>query len=315
MRMRNMTKRAWIPLMGFFLMMMASGAAAQMAVSTTPQPVTAPGTAGATVAATTPAVPLGGVAVPAKTVPEPPGVGKLIRFAGHAFQGAGAPFMWAILLVSGFAAAVAIEKGIFLYFRAGERSRESFDQIIRLVRDRRIEEARALADRSDTPFGRIAQRVLRIRHGHRRHELQNLIDEAYLAETPVIQRRLPLLAVSANISTLLGLLGTIVGLILAFEAVASVAAAQRTAALAGGISVAMATTGFGLLVAIPTLAMHGLLGSRADRASEELETRLAVMTNLIEEWNKTDQASPYEETKMGIAETEKKIAEYVTAGE
>jgi biopolymer transport protein ExbB/TolQ len=156
--------------------------------------------------------------------------------------------------------------------------------------------------------------VLRVRHGHGREELQNTLDEAYLREIPVFHRRLPLLAVCANLSTLLGLLGTIAGLIIAFEAVAGVAAAQRTAALAGGISVAMATTGFGLLVAIPTLALHGLLGARADRAVEEIESNLAVLTGLLSEWNRSPQNDPYQAEKMGISGTEERIAEFVEVG-
>jgi biopolymer transport protein ExbB/TolQ len=210
---------------------------------------------------------------------------------------------------------VGLEKIHFLVLRAGRGDGRLFHEVCRLVKDRRIEEARDAADRVDSPFARIVSGVLRIRHGHKREELQNMLDEAYLREIPVFHRRLPLLAVSANLSTLLGLLGTIAGLIIAFEAVAGVAAAQRTAALAGGISVAMATTGFGLLVAIPTLALHGLLGARADRAVEEIDSNLAVLAGLLSEWNRSPQNDPYEPRKMGISGTEEeRIAEFVEAG-
>ncbi len=239
---------------------------------------------------------------------------RLAQFAANAFTGAGALFMWAILLVSAFATTVGLEKLHFLFIRAGGGNGRLLDEICRLVKDNRIEEARTTADRSRSPFGRIARGVLRVRHGHSREEMQNVLDEAYLREIPIYHRRLPLLAVSANLSTLLGLLGTIAGLILAFEAVANVAAAQRTAALAGGISVAMATTGFGLLVAIPTLAIHGLLGARADRAVEEIESSLAILTGTLNEWNRVSPTDPYQPEKMGISGTERKIAEFVEAG-
>ncbi|MFH1681166.1 MAG: MotA/TolQ/ExbB proton channel family protein, partial [Candidatus Eisenbacteria bacterium] len=173
---------------------------------------------------------------------------RLLQFAGNAFSGVGAPFMWAILLVSAFAVTVAAEKAFFL-IRASRGDRDLFDHVARLVKEQRMEEARAVAERSRTPFGRVARSVLGIRHGHRQEEMQNRLDEAYLGEIPLVHRRIPLLAVSANIATLLGLLGTIVGLIMAFDALANVPAAQRTAALAAGISVAMATTGLGLVVA------------------------------------------------------------------
>lgn len=240
---------------------------------------------------------------------------RLLSFIGSSFAGAGAPFMWAILFVSAFAVTVAGEKAAFLFLRGTRGDRDTFDHLIRLVRDHRIEEARAVADRSQTPFARIASSVLRVRHGHRGEEMQNLMDEAYLREIPSINRRIPLLAVSANIATLLGLLGTIVGLIMAFDAVANVAAAQRTAALAAGISVAMATTGFGLVVAIPTLAAHGLLGGRADRVTEEIESRLAVLANLMHEWNRKPQADPYDESKTGIEERRERLVDFVTSGE
>ncbi len=241
---------------------------------------------------------------------------RLLRFAAGAFSGAGAPFMWAILMVSAFATTVGLEKIHFLTVRTGRGGGERFfDEVCRLVRDRRIEEARSLAAGSDTPFGRMVNRILGIRHGHRRDEMQSRLDEAYLKEIPAYHRRLPLLAVCANLATLLGLLGTIAGLIIAFEAVATVAAAQRTAALAGGISVAMATTGFGLLVAIPTLALHGILGARADRAVEEIEAKLASLTSLMEEWNRKLQIDPYEGEERRGRGAEEKIAEFATAGD
>lgn len=240
--------------------------------------------------------------------------GRLLRFAANAFTGAGAPFMWAILLVSAFATTVGLEKLHFLFLRAGRGNGRLLDEVSRLIKDNRIEEARSAADRCNSPFGRIVRGVLRVRHGHSREEMQNLLDESYLREIPIYHRRLPLLAVSANLSTLLGLLGTIAGLIIAFEAVAAVAAAQRTAALAGGISVAMATTGFGLLVAIPTLALHGLLGARADRAVEEIESSLAILTGRLTEWNRVSRHDPYQPEKMGISGAEEKIAEFVEAG-
>jgi len=240
---------------------------------------------------------------------------RLLQFVGNSFSGAGAPFLWAILMVSAFAVTVTVEKAYFLFVKGVRGDRDMFEHVVRLVRDRRIEEARTVTERSNTPFARILRTVLTIRHGHRHEEMQNLIDEAYLREVPAFQRRVPLLAVTANLATLLGLLGTIVGLIMAFDAVAHVAAAQRTAALAAGISVAMATTGFGLIVAIPTLAAHGFLGSRSERAVEEIESRLAVLANLVQEWNRVPQDDPYEETKTGIEERRERLVDYVVTGQ
>lgn len=243
------------------------------------------------------------------------GFSRILRFAAGSFAGAGAPFLWAILMVSAFATTLVVEKAHFLFLRSSSGDTHAFEQIIRSIKDRRIEEARAVADKCRTPFGRIARTVLGVRHGHRSEDLQNLLDEAYLREIPIFQRRLPLIAMSANIATLLGLLGTIVGLIMAFDAVANVPAAQRTAALAAGISVAMATTGFGLIVAIPSLAAHGILGARADRAVEEIESRLAMLTNQIQDWNRKPQTDTFDSAKTGIEERGERLVDFVAAGD
>jgi biopolymer transport protein ExbB/TolQ len=255
-----------------------------------------------------------GAAFAADPTVMPSDLDRVLQFTASAFEGLGGPFMWSIVIVSVIATTLAVERSLFLY-RAGRGNTALFDHVARLVGDKRIEEARAVSDRSQTPFGRIVHSVLGIRHGHRPEELQNLLDEAYLREVPALHRRTPLLSVFANIATLLGLLGTIVGLIMAFDALANVPAAQRTAALAQGISVAMATTGLGLIVAIPSLAVHGLLTSRAERLVEEAESRLAVLTNLLTEWNRTQQADPYEESKTGVRAREERLVDYVVAGE
>ncbi|MFH1679576.1 MAG: hypothetical protein ABIH26_02915, partial [Candidatus Eisenbacteria bacterium] len=71
----------------------------------------------------------------------------------------------------------------------------------------------------------------------------------------------------------------------------------------------------GLVVAIPSLAAHGLLGGRADRLVEEAEARLAVLTNLVEEWNRTPQGDPYQESKTGVHERQDRLVDYVVSGE
>lgn len=295
----------------------ASNAAstANGAATTAAAPNATAGTPGATGTMPASVTPVQGISLEAG---EPPaaeagsGASNFLRFASNAFSGAGAPFMWAILIVSAFSVAIAIDKIILLIFKTSSKDDGSLEEMTKLVRANRMEDACRVADSMNTPFGRIASRVLSLRQGHSKDELQNVVDEAYLAEAPQFHRRLPLLAVSANLSTLLGLLGTIAGLVIAFEAVAHVAAAQRTAALAGGISVAMATTGFGLTVAIPTLALHGLLGGRADRTLEDIEARMAVLTNVIDENSRGSHGSSRENTKQGTRNA--KLEDMVTAG-
>jgi biopolymer transport protein ExbB/TolQ len=104
-----------------------------------------------------------------------------------------------------------------------------------------------------------------------------------LTEAPKITRNIPFFPTLANLATLLGLMGTIYGLMIAFDAIANVPAAQRAQALATGISVAMSTTLWGLLVAIPTLLVHGVLANKADKLVEEMDEKTAKLINLVEE--------------------------------
>ncbi len=108
-----------------------------------------------------------------------------------------------------------------------------------------------------------------------RDELEAALDEARFAATPLVGRRVGYLPMLANVSTLLGLVGTIQGLILAFDAVSKASADAKSAALAQGIAVAMYTTMFGLMVAIPTLVVHGVVAQRANALLDDAD-RAAV---------------------------------------
>ena len=102
-------------------------------------------------------------------------------------------------------------------------------------------------------------------------QIQNAIDAASLEMIPKLERRLPYLALIANIATLLGLLGTINGLIKSFAAVALADPAQRQAILSSGIAEAMNATAFGLITAIFTMVVHSILTSKATKILEEID--------------------------------------------
>ena len=111
--------------------------------------------------------------------------------------------------------------------------------------------------------------------------IEKAVDEVYLTEAPRINRYLNLLPAFANIAMLCGLLGTIFGLIMAFDAVANLPAAQRPAALANGISIVMVNTWTGLATAIPILLLHGLLAMQSERLQEEMEEKAVKVMNLL----------------------------------
>lgn len=102
-------------------------------------------------------------------------------------------------------------------------------------------------------------------------QIQNAIDAASLEMIPKLERRLNYLALIANIATLLGLLGTINGLIRAFAAIAQADPAQRQAILSAGISEAMNATAFGLVTAIFAMIAHSLLSTKATRILEDID--------------------------------------------
>ncbi|MBY0470661.1 MotA/TolQ/ExbB proton channel family protein [bacterium] len=103
-------------------------------------------------------------------------------------------------------------------------------------------------------------------------QIQNAIDAASLEMIPKLEKRIPFLALIANIATLLGLLGTIFGLIASFDAISQQAdPAQRQAALSAGIALAMNATAFGLITAIFTMVSHSILTNQATKILEEID--------------------------------------------
>jgi biopolymer transport protein ExbB/TolQ len=123
---------------------------------------------------------------------------------------------------------------------------------------------------SQAPAARVAQAMLQ-RAPADEPTLQSVADDAATLELPALARRLPHLSMLANSATLLGLLGTVFGLMQAFASVQAADPAQRAAFLAAGISAALNTTAFGLLVAVPTLLAHGWLVSRVEGLAEQTD--------------------------------------------
>jgi len=112
-------------------------------------------------------------------------------------------------------------------------------------------------------------------------QIQNALDAASLEMIPQLERNLPYLALIANVATLLGLLGTISGLIRSFAAIANADPAQRQALLSAGISEAMFATAFGLVVAIGTMVSHSILSSKASRIVSDIDEYSVKLLDLL----------------------------------
>ncbi|MBD3320183.1 MAG: MotA/TolQ/ExbB proton channel family protein [Chitinivibrionales bacterium] len=207
---------------------------------------------------------------------------QLLNFIISGFKTSGSLVMWVILLVAFAIIALVIERAWYLFLKCGTGSATFMSGIAKYLKAGDYEKAIKYATSVKTPLAKGITTILENR-GKSQKAVQKALDEVFLTETPKITRFIPMLNTLANLATLLGLTGTIYGLMVAFDAVANVPAAQRAQALATGISIAMSTTLFGLLVAVPTIFAHGIISAKSDRVVEELDEKTAKLINLIEE--------------------------------
>lgn len=198
----------------------------------------------------------------------------------------GGIFMYFILVVSIVGVAIIIERAVFLLYRSNINAATLWKEISNCIEDDNFERAYLLCKASKTPLAAVLEEGLSF-HNSGERDIQNAVDEVSLEVVPDIERRISYLAVIANIATLLGLLGTIQGLIQAFAAIGSADPSQKAAILSKGISIALYTTAFGLIVAIPMLIMYTLLLSKAHRLVDEIDKFSIKLINLIVR-NKSD---------------------------
>jgi biopolymer transport protein ExbB len=120
----------------------------------------------------------------------------------------------------------------------------------------------------------------------RREDIEIAMEESMMEIIPQLEKRTPYVAMFSNIATLLGLLGTIMGLIEAFTAVANANPAEKANLLSASISVAMNTTAFGLMSAIPLLLFHAKLTSTTGQIVDSLEMASVRALNTISDFNR-----------------------------
>jgi len=180
----------------------------------------------------------------------------------------GGPLMYPILLCSVLALAIFFER-IWTLFRLGRGTIPMVREVESLIRKNRIEEAVIVCQRTGTPLARILVSALR-GAGRPREQIKTIVEEVGGREAAPLERYLGLLGTIATISPLLGLLGTVLGMIEAFTVI-SAQGGGTPATLGGGISKALITTAAGLTVAIPTILLHKYLTSRVDRMVLEME--------------------------------------------
>src|ERR671924_1431790 len=190
----------------------------------------------------------------------------------------GGPVMAPLLLCSVIALSIMVERGLSL-----RRNRilkyDVLQRIEELLRDRKIPEASTLCKRYPSSMTRILLAAI-LNHDKSRQQIKEIIEDAGRHEVPVLDRFLPILGTIASISVLLGLLGTVIGMIRTFNAIAALGYGHPEA-LAGGISEALIATASGLGVAIPTFVLYNFFSSKVDALVIEMEKNSLRMLNIL----------------------------------
>ena len=198
-----------------------------------------------------------------------------------AFFQNGGPFMIPIAIVLFIGLAVGLERFVFLSY-AKVSNKRAFDKILPNLKKKNYREIVTYGQSSRAPIARvIAAGVARMTQTQRRDDIELAMEEGILEAMPRLERRTPYLATFANIATLLGLLGTIIGLIAAFESVANADPAEKASQLSSSISIAMNTTAFGLIAAIPLLFLHAFLQNKTTDIIDGLEMAAVKCLNMM----------------------------------
>jgi len=209
----------------------------------------------------------------------------IVRF----FQEGGI-FMYPIMLVMAVGLAVAVERYLYLS-RSRAVNRKTWNELMPVLQSGKYQQAMAAVAKSDTAICKILNYGLsRVRTARRREDIEMAMEEGLMEIIPRLEKRTHYLASFANIATLLGLLGTIIGLIQAFTAVANANPAEKAELLSSSISVAMNTTAFGLIVAIPLLLVYSVLQSKTTEIVDSLEMAAVKFLNMVTERTKTEAA-------------------------
>src|ERR1700731_1049605 len=202
----------------------------------------------------------------------------IVRF----FQGGG-DFMYPIAIVFVVGLSIAIERYISLTHPA-VRNRSLWNEIVPLLAKGDFRQVVQITAKSESAIGHILNYGLaRIQAARRRDDIEKAMEESLMEVVPRLEKRTHYLATFANLATLLGLLGTVMGLIAAFADVATVNPAEKANLLSASISVAMNCTAFGLMTAGQLLFIHAWLQTRTTELIDSLEMASVKFLNAITE--------------------------------
>ena len=203
-----------------------------------------------------------------------------------AFFQKGGVFMYPILLVFAVGMAIAVERWVQLN-RIRSANHKIWNVLHPVLVKGEFDKARAIVNKDKSTISQMLGLGL-ARQGavRRRDDIEIAMEESMMEIIPQLEKRTPYVALLSNIATLLGLLGTIMGLIAAFTAVANANPAEKADLLSASISVAMNTTAFGLMCAIPLLLLHAKLTSTTGQIVDSLEMASVKALNNISNFNR-----------------------------
>jgi len=201
--------------------------------------------------------------------------------------------MWPLLACAIISVTVMIERFISLR-RAATDNEAMLEEIGTLLRAGRIDEALKLCDRTRGPVASIIAAGIRNRHLDN-PSIERAMEELALREAPLLQKRLGVLDTIITMSPLLGLLGTITGMIRAFSVVSTTTGGAAPTAITGGVAEALIATATGLSIAIVTLPVYNYLSEKVKEIISDIEVRatqlLNILANLRESQTSSDRGS------------------------
>ena len=200
----------------------------------------------------------------------------IVKFFMH-----GGVFMFPIALVGAVGVAIIVERYITIT-RARVKSRAAWSAVEPLLSKGEFEKAREMTNNDDNAVSRLLSMGLALQGAvRRRDDVEKAMEESMMEIIPQLEKRTHYLATFANLATLLGLLGTVSGLIHAFSAVATVNPAEKANLLSASISEAMNCTAFGLMTAVPILFAHAFLQTKTSEMIDSLQTASVKFLNVL----------------------------------
>ncbi len=196
------------------------------------------------------------------------------------FFNSGGPVMYLILFALLLGLAIIVERIISIRFRNRIDTETFVNKVIELVRSGNANRAIEYCTRSNAALPKITKAGLKELNSSSA-DIQNAMELAAMVEIPKLEKRTNYLSMIANVATLLGLLGTIMGLISSFAAVAHADAADKATLLSAGISLAMNTTAFGIIAAIPCLIGYTYLVEKTNEIIDEINENVARLYRYI----------------------------------